>query len=159
MSAGFSWMRDQRLNLHRASQQNGAILSQRLRFFDIDHQLLEFVFSAIALSLVELPDRGRRRLLQLLQRWPALKKSARSGRMQVTEPLQCLRKIVLQRPAVNWLVKAVRSSTRRRRSSVSNCRLRVSTSSGTQTSRCWRCNIKISSSRSASMGSSLAPLG
>src|SRR5436309_2587399 len=129
-------MRDPRLNLHRASQQNGAILSQRLRFFDIDHQLLEFVFSAIALSLVELPDRGRRRLLQLLQRWPALKKSARSGRMQVTEPLRTtpvLAENSSSAPAVNWLVKAVRSSTRRRRSSVSNCRLRVSTSSGTQT--------------------------
>ena len=88
---------DQGVNLHRSGQQDGPILSQRLSFLDVGHQLLEFVFSTIPLNLIELANRGRRGLLQLLERWPALKKSASASGVQVTKPLQRLRKEHLQR--------------------------------------------------------------
>ena len=88
---------DERVNHHRRSQQNRIIFGEWLSILDIRDQLLELVLAPISLSLIKLANRGRSRLFQILQRGPALKKSASSSRVQVTKPVQSLRKILLQR--------------------------------------------------------------
>src|SRR6266487_4235343 len=88
---------DERLNHHCGSQQYGAILGQRQRLLDVGDQLIELVLTAISLNLIELADRGRSGSFQLLQGWPALKKSTSSSGMQITKPVQSLRKVHLQR--------------------------------------------------------------
>src|SRR5262245_52897395 len=97
---GFGQQRDlldQNVDLHRTGQQYGAVLGQGLGLFNVGQQLLQLVIAAISLSFVKLSNRGQTRLLQLLQRRPTLKKRAGARRMQLTKPVQRLRKINLQR--------------------------------------------------------------
>src|SRR5439155_13972661 len=89
-------LRGQSLHHHFRSQQDSPIFGQRLSLLDVPHQLLQVVLAAITLVLIKLADRRSRRSFQILQRWPAQKKSTSSSRVQLTEPVQRLRKVGLQ---------------------------------------------------------------
>ena len=71
-------------------------MGQWLSFFDVRDQLLQLLFATVALSFIELPNRGHGCSFQLLQRWPALKKGTSAGRVQIAKPIQRLRKVHLQ---------------------------------------------------------------
>ena len=121
-------------------------------------QLFELVFAAISLGFIKLPNRRRSRVLQLLQRRPALKKSASASRVQITKPLQGLRKVHFQRGRqligqgrafVDQLTPTLCQQLNATRESII----------GNPYAQMLAMRIKISNNRSASRGSSLAPLG